>query len=259
MFNGEIWGFCERQLSHLIKTYRLVFDIDFFKKLKNFDFTSNDTRQIFEYLCLIDQFHTKQNFDLKNAISHFLNVFDADFSLVFFIQSKNLLFVSKDFFGKKSLLFSCTDNGFIFHSTGSTSNHLNENLKHEIIPAINLKRNLLDCKSSYYSQLMNGKKSLEIVNNSLFLIDFNSLEFTHRLLNESSHHDSKFKNLFIDLHFDSADHSRKLVVDSIFNILNESVRSMITDRINDSISILFSGGLDSCLLAYFTLLNFSVL
>lgn len=263
-YNGEVWGVDEAKLIDFKIKYSNILSSEFFNKFDNFDFSINDTIQLYELISQIEIFIFNKNYDNFFAIlSDFLNVFEAEFSFILFSKISNSLIISKDFFGKKSLLLSFTKNGFIFHSTGiSTNNKTLISLKDDDF------NKPMDVKSkySYYSDLMKNKNTYELPNNSIFIIDFNSMNIFHHVLNQQlQFNQSKIfvqdSNPFkiLEIKENKQTFKRKLL-DSLLNILNTSIISMINDRIisGEPISVLFSGGLDSSLIVYFILSNFQV-
>ncbi|KRW99850.1 hypothetical protein PPERSA_10969 [Pseudocohnilembus persalinus] len=91
---------------------------------KKFDFFQNDTQQLFDFLYQEAKiFKEKKNFFQENQDENYakkivekLRTFIADFSFVFYDEFNQKILVSKGLFGKRSLLFGFSQNGFAISS-----------------------------------------------------------------------------------------------------------------------------------------------
>ena len=105
----EKYGELEKKKVLLIKSEKIK------NKMLEFDLLKNDTQQLLDIFNLLsDYFNNTVSIDNYNyEVKSILNCFDGDFSLIFtdFVNCK--VIISKDIFGKRSLLFGINENNGI--------------------------------------------------------------------------------------------------------------------------------------------------
>lgn len=215
LMNGELWQPMKSRFN-FIKSEKIV------NFLENFEDSNSDSEQLANLLFLSSKLASEQNLSDEDTALLFVNVlqcFEGDFAVVYFDSRTDQTIVAKDFFGKKSLLISFIDDSLMIHSC-----------------------------SIFASKSDDDYKSIEVPRNTVLSI---------------SHKDSKIRRYILDSISEpiifSLPRNPNLILEESVNelstLIEESIRLMINDRIieGESISILFSGGLDSTVIAFFIL------
>ena len=104
LYNGELYDISKDFFSIIEeKFFQYDHKNQILTLLKGFSRTENDTIQIFKILNCLSQLNIKAD-DYLNLVNFIFSSFKGDFSILFFDNSKKIIFIGKDSIGKRSLL-----------------------------------------------------------------------------------------------------------------------------------------------------------
>lgn len=264
LYNGELYDISKDLLS-LIEEKLFEYDHQnqIITLLQGFSRAENDTEQIFKILDLLSQLNIKAD-DYLHIVNLIFSSFKGDFSILFFDNSTKRIFIGKDNIGKRSLLLGIRPDGFIITSVapkketkkiemGEEEEKEGDSNKEEVQETAISKK--------YLAEFLAGKQKewLEINPASMTVISLNVLSNSLKIDNYP-YLKNKDSLKFDKLQMDPCEFVEGILVNCVKKLLESTIEyKHIFEKNNElektanneaKIAVMFSGGLDSTLIAH---------
>lgn len=212
-------------------------------------FKDNDGLILFEMLNKqIESFHqlsidNKTNDQYTTNVFNVINRLESDHAFIYIDKTNKSIIVNRDLFGKRSLLLVHIKSQSIIMITSVLPKAIYENRNREDITICEIPNNAIGIFN--YSISSNVKQKIFYYPNKRIALP------SYMRFNDDVNSISKYSNIIKECY----SYLNKAVMKRICNLPQMHQSSAQINLESSSIGVLFSGGIDSLLLAYFTIIN----
>lgn len=286
LYNGEIYSLKKENVSRLPFILQSL-GIKSFDVYKN---DTNQLFEIFNNYSQIYKLQKEKIFNYEDNLVAISDCFHGDFSFIFYDYINNYLIIGKDIFGKKSLLLGFHKNGFCIGSCAASINENNLNQEEYEADQNDFEENGQNDQEFLQKKYLNeflvskNKEWLELPSQSITFVKINfekegflkNIVFSnkkfpsskvfsmpHYIQNEESKENisknieetvkkillKSVKRILKNI-IEFKPYFMKMNHDTILSKSHECCKNSVENKTGSQIAIMFSGGIDSALLAH---------